>query len=128
MLANSKLQTIVWTSRIAEAERFYRDVLGLPLRTRSDGALVFNVGGGSLRVSPVPSTAPSEHTVLGFAVDDADAVVANLSARGVTFERFEGLPQDSNGILTTPDGARVAWFRDPDGNLVSIVQVPSPDY
>lgn len=96
MLSNSKLQAIIWTSCIAEAESFYRDVLGLPLQAKSDGALVFDVGGGDLRVSPVPSTTPSEHTVMGFAVDDVD-------------------------------GAKVAWFRDPDGNLLSVVQFASTD-
>lgn len=127
MLENSKLQSIVRTSRIADAETFYRDVLSLPLRTRSDGALVFNVGDGDLRVSPVPSTAATEHTVLGFAVDDVDRTVAWLSDRGVPLERFDGFPHEKNGTLATPKGARVAWFRDPDGNLLSVVQFPSAD-
>ena len=122
MLRNSKLQSIVWTSRIAEAETFYRDVLGLTLRTRSDGALVFDVGGCDLRVSPVPSTASSEHTVMGFAVGDVDAAITWLSARGVVFERFAGFPHAANGTVTSPDGAKVAWFRDPDGNILSVVQ------
>ncbi len=128
MLADAKLQSIIWTSRIDDAEKFYRDVLGLTLRARSDGALVFDVGGGDLRVSPVPSTAASEHTVLGFAVDDVDNVIEFLSSRGVSFERFDGFPHEDNGALTTPDGARVAWFRDPDGNILSVVQFPSADY
>lgn len=128
MLTNSKLQSIIWTSRITEAEAFYRDLLGLPLRTQSDGALVFAVGSGDLRVAPVPSTTPSEHTVLGFAVNDVDGIVACLSARGVVFERFDGFPHEENGALMTPDGARVAWFRDPDGNILSVVQFPSTDY
>ena len=127
MLSNSKLQSIVWTSRIAEAETFYRDILGLKLRTKSDGALVFGVGGGDLRVSPVPSTARSAHTVLGFSVDDVDSVIALLGARDVVFERFDGFPHDENGAVMTPDGARVAWFRDPDGNLLSVVQFPLTD-
>ena len=122
MLTNSKLQSIIWTSRIAEAETFYRGVLGLTLRTKSDGALVFDVGGGDLRVSPVPSTAPSEHTVIGFAVSDVDSEIAWLSARGVVFERFSGLPHAENGTVMSPDGATVAWFRDPDGNILSVVQ------
>lgn len=98
MFSRSKLQSIVCTSRISEAEVFYRDVPGLNLKARSDGALVFDVGGADLRVSPVPSTAPTEHTVLGFAVPNV------------------------YGVLVTPDGSRVAWFRDPDGNLLSVVQ------
>ena len=122
MLTDAKLQTLVLTARIEEAETFYRDTLGLPLRERSDGALVFDVGGGDLRVSPVPATVPSEHTVAGFSVDDVDAEVDVLSSRGVVFERFDGFTHDDRGVLTTPDGARVAWFRDPDGNLLSVVQ------
>jgi len=122
MLASSTLQTIVWTSRIPEAEKFYGEVLGLHLRARSHGALVYEVGGSDLRVSPVPSTQPSAHTVLGFAVADVRTIVESLTARGVRFERIAGFPHDSMGILVTPDGSRVAWFRDPDGNLLSIVQ------
>jgi catechol 2,3-dioxygenase-like lactoylglutathione lyase family enzyme len=122
MLASSKLQTIVWTARIAEAEQFYSGTLGLPLKGRSHGALVYDVGGGDLRVSPVPSTAPSTHTVLGFAVPDLGAIVATLNNRGVKWERFPGFPHDETGVLTTPEGAKVIWLRDPDGNLLSIVQ------
>jgi len=122
MLSNSRLQSIIWTSRIVEAETFYRGTLGLTLRAKSDGALVFDVGGGDLRVSPIPSTAPAEHTVLGFAVSDVDSTIAFLRARGVTVERFEGLPHEANGAVVTPGGNRVAWFRDPDGNILSIVE------
>ena len=122
MLANAKLQSIIWTSRIGAAETFYRDALGLRLRGKSDGALVSDVGGGDLRVSPVPSTEPYTHTVLGFAVEDINAVMTLMSARGVSFERFPGFRHDENGIVVTPDGARVAWFRDPDGNILSVVQ------
>lgn len=122
MLASSKLQTIVCTSRLAEAEKFYSGVLGLPLKGTSHGALIYDVGGGDLRVSPVPATQPSAHTVLGFAVCSLTANLEWLTARGVSFERIAGLPLDAAGILTTPDGAQVAWFRDPDGNLLSMVQ------
>jgi catechol 2,3-dioxygenase-like lactoylglutathione lyase family enzyme len=122
VLTHSKLQSIIWTSRIAEAEIFYRDVLRLTLRTKSDGALVFDVAGSDLRVSPVPSTTPSDHTVMGFAIDDADAVIASLRSRGVVFERFAGFPHAANGTVITPDGNKVAWFRDPDGNILSVVQ------
>ena len=125
MLTSSKLQSIILTSRIAEAETFYRDVLGLTLRTRSDGALVFDVGGSDLRVSPVPSTSRGEHTVMGFAVTDLDGAIAGLRARGVVFERFDGFAHDANGAVVSPDGARVAWFRDPDGNILSVVQFPA---
>ncbi len=122
MLSNSRLQTIVWTADIGQATVFYRDVLGLTVRETSDGAVVFDVGGADLRVSPVPSTRPSEHTVLGFAVQDLGSEIAWLRQKGVNPERFEQLPQDDQGVLISPDGAHVAWFRDPDGNLLSVVQ------
>jgi catechol 2,3-dioxygenase-like lactoylglutathione lyase family enzyme len=122
MLALSQLQTIVWTSRISEAEKFYSGVLGLPLRGKSHGALIYDVGGSDLRVSPVPARQPSAHTVLGFAVSDLRATVQWLTERGVTFERFDGFPHDAAGVLTTPDGAQVVWFRDPDATLLSVVQ------
>jgi catechol 2,3-dioxygenase-like lactoylglutathione lyase family enzyme len=122
MLAQSKLQSIVLTSQIQKAERFYREVLELSLRRVSDGILIFDVGGGDLQVAPVPATEPTEHTVLGFSVSNVAAVVDHLCARGVVFERFDGFAHDEIGILTTPDKSKVAWFRDPDGNLLSVVQ------
>lgn len=123
MLSHSKLQSIIWTARLPDAEVFYRAVLGLAVKARSDGAVVFDVGGGDLRVAPVPSTRPSEHTVLGFAVPDVDRVVEYLQGKGVEFERFPQFPHEANGVLVTPGGSRVAWFRDPDGNLLSVVQL-----
>jgi catechol 2,3-dioxygenase-like lactoylglutathione lyase family enzyme len=122
MLGHSRLQTIILTSRIAEAERFYTDVLGLQLRRHSNGNLIFDVGGSDLTVGRVPSTKPSDHTVIGFAVDNLDAAITELSKRGLIWERFEGFPHDDRGVVITPDGDRVVWFRDPDGNIISIVQ------
>jgi len=122
MLSTSKLQSIVCTARIAEAEAFYRDVLGLAVKARSDGAVVFDVNGADLRLSPVPAMQPSAHTLLGFAVEDVDEVVGYLHDRGVALERFEQFRREPNGVLVTPGGSRVAWFRDPDGNLLSVVQ------
>jgi catechol 2,3-dioxygenase-like lactoylglutathione lyase family enzyme len=122
MLGHSRLQTIIWTSRLAEAERFYTLALGLHLRGKSDGALIYDVNGSDLRVSPVPSTLPTAHTVMGFAVDHLDGILGELGKRGVTWEHFPGFPHDERGVVITPDGAKVVWFRDPDGNLLSIVQ------
>ena len=121
-LADASLQTLVWSSDIARSEEFYTSVLGLPLRGRSHGALVYCVGAGMLRVSPVSSTVPSEHTVFGLEVADVDAAVAGLAAKGVAFERFPGFNQDAAGVWLAPDGTKVAWFRDPDGNLISLVR------
>lgn len=122
MLASARLQTIVCTARLQDAEQFYADVLGLPLTARSHGALVFDVGGSDLRVSPVPTLQPSAHTVVGFSVASLADVMRSLSAKGVLWERFPNVPHDASGALTLPDGTQVAWFRDPDGNLLSLVQ------
>jgi catechol 2,3-dioxygenase-like lactoylglutathione lyase family enzyme len=107
---------------VEEAEHFYGDVLGLTLKARSHGALVFDVGGCDLRVSPVPSLTPSTHTVVGFAVTSLTLVMTALTAHGVTWERFPNFPQDEDGVLALPDGTQVVWFKDPDGNLLSLVQ------
>ena len=115
MLADA-CATIIWTSRLPAAKftaRFWA-----PLKAKSHGALVYSVGGGDLCVSPVPSTQPSAHRA-GLRGSDVRAVVDALAARGVS---FSCRPHDPQGVLTTPDGAQVAWFRDPDGNLLSIVQ------
>lgn len=122
MLGHSRLQTIVLTSRIAEAEHFYTDVLGLKLHRHSNGNLIYDVGGSDLTLARVPSFQPSDHTVVGFAVDDLDTVIAELSKRGITWARFDGFPHDERGVVITPDGDRVVWFRDPDGNMISIVE------
>ncbi len=99
MLSTAKLQTIILTSRMAEARRFYENVLGLPLKGVSDGAFLFDVGGGDLRLSPVPATAETEHTLAGFSVDNLETVVGELCERGVRFERFVGFPHDDCGIV-----------------------------
>ena len=122
MLASSRLQTLVLCSRLAEAERFYSDVLGLPLKGRSDGGLVYEVGGGTLRVFAIPDHQPSGHTAAGFAVPNLDAVLATLAARGVVVERLAHLPHDAQGVVVSPDCNRVVWIRDPDGNYLSVVQ------
>lgn len=125
MLAASNLQAIVCTSRLAEAERFYSEVLGLALQGRSLGALVYDVNGTVLRVSPVPPGPAPQHTVLGFAVADLAATAGALHARGVRAERIPGFDHDACGAVRAPDGTRVMWFRDPDGNLLSVVQYPA---
>ena len=126
MFASAKLQVIICTSKSQQAEQFYGSLLCLPLQARSLGALVYDVGGTPLRVSPVPSTRPSEHTVLGFAVPDIASAITVLRERGVTLERFPGFSHDESGVVCAPDGSRVAWFRDPDGNLLSVVQYSEP--
>ncbi len=104
------------------ARAFYRDTLGLPLTSEDDFALVFDAGGTTLRVSPVQEMTPAKYTVLGWEVPDIVTAVEALGARGVTFERYGFIPQDDLGIWTAPGGTRVAWFKDPSGNVLSLAQ------
>jgi catechol 2,3-dioxygenase-like lactoylglutathione lyase family enzyme len=109
----------------ADAERsraFYADVLGLPLRSDEPFALVFEVKGTLLRIQKTDAVTPPPYTVLGWQVEDLAQVAHHLDARGVRFERFPGLEQDGLGIWRSPSGAQVAWFKDPDGNILSLTQ------
>lgn len=124
MLQTSSLIAFAATSRVAEAAFFYHDVLGLRLVEDSPFALVFSANGTQLRIQKMPTHTAAAHTVLGWRVDDIAATVDGLTTRGVRFEHYEQLPQDSHGIWKTPDGAQVAWFKDPDGNLLSLTQMP----
>src|SRR5262249_4115740 len=116
----------VATAHAAEAKRFYGTTLGLTLVEDTRYALVFQTGANSLRVQKVQSVTTPPYTVIGWAVDDMNSTVTALTGNGVTFERFPGLAQDPAGVWTTPDGSKVAWFRDPDGNLLSITEHATP--
>ena len=122
MLHTSKLVCFAATNNPAEAREFYANTLGLPLVEDGPFALVFNGNGTMLRVQKVRAHLPAQHTALGWSVDDIDATIRQLSAKGVRFERYDPLPQDALGIWTTPDGSRVAWFKDVDGNILSLTE------
>ena len=111
------------TRDLQRAERFYVDVLGLAVRTRDPGAVSLDSAGTELRVTLVQEKAAAPYTVLGWSVDDLSAQVATLRARGLVFTRYPGLDQDDDDAWTAPDGTRVAWFTDPDGNVLSLHQV-----
>lgn len=121
MLAESPLIAFLATTQPERARAFYQDALGLTLLADEPVALVFDAGGTALRISKVPAVAPAPYTVLGWQVDDIAAVVANLATHGVTLQRYENMAQDAAGIATLA-GAKVAWFQDPDGNLLSLTQ------
>jgi catechol 2,3-dioxygenase-like lactoylglutathione lyase family enzyme len=123
MLGSSKLVAFVGTADAARARAFYADVLGLRLVSEDRFALVFDVGGTSLRVAIVPAVAAAPYTVLGWQVPDIRAAVGALVARGVRFERYDFMQQDDLGVWTAPSGARVTWFKDPVGNLLSLTQL-----
>ena len=110
---------------VARAKEFYRDKLGLRLLSEEPPyALVFDANGIMLRLGMAKERPPIPGTVLGWQVPDAAAAVTDLEQSGIRFERYDHLKQDLQGIWTAPTGARVAWFKDPDGNILSISEYP----
>ena len=123
MLGSCNLTAFVGVRDPKSAKTFYRDTLGLRLVSEElPFALVFDGQGTMLRVTIVPKVTPAKYTVLGWTVPDIVATVKGLQKAGVAFQRYEGMNQDKLGIWNSPSGARVAWFQDPDGNLLSVTQ------
>jgi catechol 2,3-dioxygenase-like lactoylglutathione lyase family enzyme len=123
MLAEHALIAFVATRNPERARRFYQEVLGLRLVADEPSALVFDAHGTVLRVQKVSELSPHPFTTLGWRVPDIDAATAALEQRGVRFESYPGLDQNERGVWTSPGGARVAWFKDTDGNTLSLTQV-----
>lgn len=113
----------VATARPSQALPFFRDLLGLRLVEDTPFAIVFDAHGTLLRVQKAEAVVETPYTVFGLAVDDIEAEVRRLSSRGVQAVRYGHIEQDALGIWTTPGGAKVYWFRDPDGNLLSLSQL-----
>ncbi|MGB9459232.1 MAG: VOC family protein [Bryobacteraceae bacterium] len=110
---------------VARAKEFYRDTLGLRLLSEEPPfALVFDANGIMLRLGMGKERAPVQGTVLGWQVPDIVAAVTDLAQAGIRFERYDFMKQDELGIWTTPTGAKVAWFKDPDGNILSVAEHP----
>ncbi|HYQ43846.1 MAG TPA: VOC family protein [Polyangiaceae bacterium] len=122
MLGSQTLVAFVATTDSARARTFYEHTLGLSLISDEPFALVFNANGTTIRIQKVPSLEPHPFTALGWKVDDIGVVVAALEHQGVGCERFPGMNQDARGIWSSPSGARVAWFKDPDGNVLSLTE------
>ena len=122
MLGSTDVIAFVGATDLGRARVFYEQVIGLPLAGCNDFACVFDANGTMLRVTAVPEVARGGYTVLGWRVDDIAAAARDLSARGVVFLRYDGMDQDDSGVWTTPGGDRVAWFADPDGNILSLTQ------
>jgi catechol 2,3-dioxygenase-like lactoylglutathione lyase family enzyme len=123
MLNNEKIMAFVGVSDADKARAFYRDTLGLSLVSEDGFALAFDVGGIALRVTLVNEVRPQPYTVLGWQVKDATATARALTNAGVELQRYPHVPQDNDGIWTAPGGAKIAWFKDPDGNVLSIAQM-----
>jgi catechol 2,3-dioxygenase-like lactoylglutathione lyase family enzyme len=127
VLRDARPVAFLATADAARARSFYEGRLELRLLADEEFALVFELGATTLRIAKVAELRPQPFTVFGWVTEDVDASVRALDARGVSFERFGGLEQDELAIWTAASGARVAWFKDPDGNLLSLSnQNPSP--
>jgi catechol 2,3-dioxygenase-like lactoylglutathione lyase family enzyme len=122
MLGNYDLMAFSQTTQPERAQAFYVSVLGLKLEEDSPPALVFRSGHTILRVQKVSGFSPLPFTSLGWNVPNIEVVVQGLSKSGVIFERYEGIEQDDLGVWASPTGARVCWFKDPDGNTLSVTQ------
>lgn len=110
------------TANAERARAFYEGVLGLEFVADEPPALVFKVGGSMLRIQKVDQVHAAPYTALGWAVADIRRTVRELRAAGAVFQRFEGMNQDEDGIWAAPSGALVAWFRDPDGHVLSLTE------
>ncbi len=121
-LGSSDLIAFVPTKDMTRARPFYERTLGLKLEGSSPVACAFRANGVLLRLIAVEQLTPYPFTVLGWSVEDIATTVAGLTASGVVFERFEGVEQDELGVWRSPGGARVAWFKDPDANTLSLTQ------
>jgi catechol 2,3-dioxygenase-like lactoylglutathione lyase family enzyme len=124
ILGTSKLVAFVATTDPNKARAFYEGVLGLLLvQDEKPFALVFDANGIMLRITAVREHNPAPFTVLGWGVESIENTVERLIEAGVEFQRYPGINDgDPKGIWTAPGGARVAWFKDPDGNVLSVTQ------
>jgi catechol 2,3-dioxygenase-like lactoylglutathione lyase family enzyme len=123
MLSKHPIVAFVATNNAAAARGFYENTLGLTVLSEDDYAVVCDAHGTTLRIQKVGALQPQSFTVLGWEVPNLPAIVEELGKRGVRFERFEGMDQDAQGIWTAPSGARVVWFKDPDGNTLSLTEL-----
>jgi catechol 2,3-dioxygenase-like lactoylglutathione lyase family enzyme len=123
VLAGAELVAFLPTVDADRARRFFEDVVGLPLLEQTPFACVFQAPNAVLRVTVVPELTAAQYTVLGWRVPDVQAAARELGERGIEPLRYDGMTQDQLGIWQAPSGARVLWFSDPDGNVLSLTQV-----
>lgn len=122
MLASGRIAGFVPTKDAAQARDFYENKLGLEFVSDDQFALVMRSGQNMVRVVKGAKFTPAQYTVLGWEVADITTVVTWLSQRGVVFEKYPFAQDQQLGIWTTPNGDKVAWFKDPDGNVLSVSQ------
>ncbi|MFJ5547577.1 VOC family protein [Streptomyces sp. NPDC093225] len=122
MLGDSPAFSGYSVGSIESVKGFYSDTLGLRV-TEENGMLFLELAGGNrVLLYPKDNHEPATFTVLNFPVPDVDRAVADLGAKGVAFERYEGFAQDDHGIVREEGGPAIAWFKDPAGNVLSVLQ------
>jgi catechol 2,3-dioxygenase-like lactoylglutathione lyase family enzyme len=127
MLGSHKLMAFVGTTNPGLAKTFYGDTLGLRFLSEDGFAVVFDANGTMLRVAIVKELQPAKYTVLGWEVPDIAGIVQRLQSAGVQFKQYGFKDQDESGIWTAPGGSRIAWFEDPDGNVLSVAELGNPE-
>ena len=127
MLANNPIIAFIPTRDAAVARTFYEGLLDLRFVSDDQFALVMDANGTMLRITPVGAFTPFPFTILGWQVTDIDQTVADLTAKGLNFQRYTFLDQSPSGVWTAPgNAAKVAWFTDPDGNTLSLTTFAEP--
>jgi extradiol dioxygenase family protein len=124
LLDQSALIGFIATTQPQQARVFYGDLLGLHFIEENAFALIFDAHGTMVRIQKVKTVDKATYTVLGWQVHDLDVIVKRLQQHGLVFEQYPDVPQDEQGIWTTPDGTKIVWLSDPDGNILSLVQFP----
>ena len=122
MLGSSPLVAFIAVSDLDRARDFYGQTLGLTFTEDNAFALVADVAGTMLRIAAVGEPVVAPYTVLGWSVPDIAEMVDELVSKGIRFTHYDGMNQDERGIWTAPDGSKVAWFLDPDGNNLSLTE------
>jgi catechol 2,3-dioxygenase-like lactoylglutathione lyase family enzyme len=122
VLGNTKAFSGFAVKDVGKAREFYGDTLGIETTEEDDMLILHLAGGRDTFVYPKPDHAPANYTILNFPVDDVDAAVDELGRKGVRFERYEGFGQDEKGIARGNGGPTIAWFTDPDGNVLSVLE------
>jgi catechol 2,3-dioxygenase-like lactoylglutathione lyase family enzyme len=122
VLSSATAIAFIGVSSLDAGRAFYEGMLGLAIVSQDEFAVVADAGGVQVRITQPPQVIAAPYTVLGFQVEDVSATVSGLVAKGIVFERYPwfGDAQDADGVWLAPSGTRVAWFKDPDGNLLSI--------
>ena len=120
MINNQKLKAFIPTINPKKAKEFYQNLLDLKLISEDNFAMEFDFNDTIIRINTVPSLTPHPFTILGWDVDDIINEINHLNSKGIIFEKYDFLEQNALGIWTAPSGTKVAWFKDPDGNLLSL--------